>query len=174
MNNISATVTGSYVFLLHLLGFGLITGVTFVGWILNRRFSTETDTTLKLYLGGVMRTVGVFSSAAALLMLLTGIGNIYNMYAGDAVAWYRESWLVVKVVLFGIMLTNGMLLGPSIARKRLRLLQSRLDEPESAPSDEAMKHLNGQMQWFHLVQTVLIIGIVCFSVFGPLRHPGIL
>jgi hypothetical protein len=115
---------GSLVFLLHLLGFGLLAGVTFAGWILNKRFTSEPELQIKLAIGLTMRTVGLFSPVAALLLLLTGIGNIHNYFGGNAAAWYRESWLVVKVVLFGILLTNGTLLGPSLARRRMKILRA--------------------------------------------------
>ena len=159
-------------FLLHLLGFGLISGVTFAGWILNMRFTSESELQMKLAVGSMMRTVGMFSPVAALLLLLTGIGNIYNVFLGSGTSWYQESWLVVKIVLFGILLTNGTLFGPLIARKRNKIVRSLLEEDEAPPEDETLKNLNGQMWWFYIVQSVLILGILYFSVFGPSKHPG--
>jgi uncharacterized membrane protein len=164
---------GSFVFLVHLLAYGLISGVTFAGWILNSRFTAEPDLPLKIALGAAMRSVGFFSPIAAIVLLATGIGNIINVYTGTGTEWYQHSWLVVKVVLFGILLTNGALFGPSLARKRMKVVRKALEDDSPDLADEELKPLNAQIRWFFIVQTILILGILFFSVYGDGKHPGI-
>lgn len=165
-------MSGSYIFLLHLVGFGLVSALVIAGWILNIRFIREKDRTLKLYTGGVMRTVSLLSPVAVFLLLVTGIGNIYNLYYGTAAEWYEEGWLVAKIILFGIMLVNGMVFGPVLSRKRITTLKSIMQEGETDEKSSTLDHLNKQMTWFYVVQTVLLIAILYFSAFGTMKHPG--
>jgi len=167
-------MTSVFVLLLHLLGYGTLAGATFAGWMLNARFGSETEPELKLAVGRAMSSVALLFPLGAILQLLTGIALIFFVYTGQGVAWLGESWLVVKVVLFGILLTNGTILGPSIARKRLAIVRSVLDGEQELIDDEPMNHLNAQMRWFFVVQTILLVGILSFSLFGSANHPGAL
>lgn len=74
-------MNGSYNFLLHLLGFGVVCGVLMAGLILDRRFPRETDMRMKLYLGGIMRSVGLISPFAILTLRLLII--LYLSVSGD-------------------------------------------------------------------------------------------
>ena len=163
-----------FVLLIHLLGFGMLAGATFAGWVLNTRFGFETEPELKLTVGRAMSSVALLFPLAAVLLLVTGIALIFFEYTGRSVAWLGESWLVVKVVLFAVLLTNGAILGPSIARKRLAIVRSVLDGEQDIIDDEPMNHLNGQMRWYFVVQTILLVGILSFSLFGPANHSGAL
>jgi len=165
-------MSGSYIFLIHLLGFSLISAAVIAGWILNIRFSSEKELTLKLYVGGLMRPIGLLSPLAGLILLLSGIGNIYNLYYETPVYWYQQGWLVVKIILFGVMVVNGSLFGPAMTRKRLTIVKTILDEGETEERTKQVSELNRQIHWFFLVQTVLLIGIVIFSAFGTSKHPG--
>jgi len=165
-------MTVGFVLLFHLLGFGMVAGATFAGWMLNARFSSEIEPELKLAVGRAMRSLSLLLPLAALLLLLTGIALIYVEYTDRGVAWLGQSWLVVKVVLFGILLTNGTILGPSIARKRFAMVQGVLDGEQELLDEGPLNHLNAQMKWYYTVQTILLIGILSFSLFGPPHHFG--
>ena len=165
-------MSGSYIFLVHMFGFSLISAAVIAGWLLNVRFAAEKELTLKLYIGGLLRMIGLLSPLAALVLLISGIGNIYNLYHETPVHWYEQSWLVVKVILFGVMLVNGSVFGPEMSRKRMRLIQAMLDEGDNDEKRNQLADLNKQIHWFYLVQSVLLVGIVFFSVFGTLKHPG--
>jgi hypothetical protein len=165
-------MSGSYIFLLHLIGFSLVSALVIAGWFLNIRIAREKDLSLKLYVGGIARTLSYLSPAAALLLLVTGIGNIYNLYEGAGVPWYEQGWLVIKVILFGVMLVNGFVFGPALSRKRGAAIREMI---ESGASEERMKafgDLTVQIRWFSIVQTVLLLGITFFSAFGTSKHPG--
>lgn len=165
-------MSGSFVFLFHLIGFSVVSALVISGWILNSRFINEPDLHLKLYVGGIARIVSYLSPIAALLLLATGIGNIYNLYYGTSVAWYEEGWLVIKVILFGVMLVNGMLFGPLMNKKRITIVRAMIEGDVSDESTKQLNGLNNQMRWFSLVQTVLLLGILFFSAFGTSKHPG--
>ena len=165
-------MSGSIVFLLHLIGFSLVSALVVTGWILNHRFIKEPDLSLKLYVGGIARTLAYLSPIAALLLLFTGIGNIYNLYYGTSGSWYEEGWLVIKVILFGVMLVNGMLFGPLMSTKRIKLVREMMEKGITDQATKQLSDLNSQLRWFSLVQTVLLLGIIFFSAFGTLKHPG--
>ncbi|MEX2116734.1 MAG: hypothetical protein WEB37_07600 [Bacteroidota bacterium] len=165
-------MSGSFVFLLHLVGFSLVSAMVVTGWILNNRFMNETDLSLKLYVGGISRVFVFLSPFTALLLLVSGIGNIYNLYYGTSVAWYEEGWLVIKVVLFGVMLVNGLIFGPIMSRKRMKVVQEMIEGGVNDSNTKQLNDLNTQMRWFSLVQSVLLLGILFFSAFGTSKHPG--
>ena len=165
-------MSGSFVFLLHLIGFSLVSAIVVTGWILNNRFIRETDLSLKLYVGGISRVFVFLSPIAALLILVSGIGNIYNLYYGTPVSWYEEGWLVIKVVLFGVLLVNGMIFGPMMSGKRLKVVQEMMESGVNEANTKQLTDLNSQMRWFSLVQSVLLLGILFFSAFGTSKHPG--
>lgn len=165
-------MSGSFVFLLHLIGFAFVSALVIAGWILNSRFINEKDLTLKLYVGGLPRIFSIISPLAALLLLASGIGNIYNLYFGTTVVWYEQSWLVMKVVLFGVMLVNGMIFGPSMSKKRLKTVQEMMENGANDENSKRLDVLNNQMRWFYIVQSVLLLGILFFSAFGTSKHPG--
>jgi uncharacterized membrane protein SirB2 len=165
-------LSGSYIFLFHLVGFSLVSVLVIAGWILNRRFINEKDLSLKLYVGGITRTVGLLSPFAASVLLLTGIGNIYNYYYGTGVDWYNQGWLVIKIVLFAVFVVNGMLFGPALSKRRMKTVQTMLQEGVTDDGSRTINHLNSQINWFYVVQAVLLLGVLFFSVFGTLKHPG--
>lgn len=167
-------MTNEFILLFHLLGFGALAGATFAGWVLNSRFGSEDEPELKLAMGRAMRSIALLFPLAAFLVLLTGIALIFFQYTGRGIPWLGESWLVIKVVLFGILLTNGTILGPSIARKRLAIVRSVVDGEQEFIEDEPMHHLTVQMRWYYAVQTILLVGILSFSLFGPAHHSGAL
>ncbi|MEP0822292.1 MAG: hypothetical protein HRF44_05540 [Ignavibacterium sp.] len=165
-------MSGSYVFLLHLIGFSFVSALIIAGWILNGRLIAEQDPALKLYLGRIIKGLGLLSPIAAAILLITGIGNIYNLYGDTGIEWYTQGWLVVKIILFGILVVNGMLFGPALSKKRMKIVQSMLEEGETEERSNTLAQLNAQIRWFYVVQAVLLLGVLFFSAFGTSKHPG--
>lgn len=166
------TMSGSFIFFFHLLGFGLLAATVFAGWFLNSRFAGSEDSNDKIVIGKLMRSLGFMLPVAALVLLVTGIGNIFNLYFGTPRLWYQQTWLVIKIILFGVMLVNGTLFGPSLGKKRMQLIHTIAEESATEQDQQKLRYLNRQMTWFFVVQVVLLAGIVFFSAFGPLKHPG--
>lgn len=165
-------MNGSYNHLIHLLGFGAIVTTLLAGFILDRKFRKEKDWGLKLYLGGPMKTFGIISPFAGLIMLITGIGNIHNRLGGSNVAWYQEGWLVAKIICFAILLINGLASGPRLSKNRMMLVKAINDKTAPPDAEQKLAGYNRQLTIFYVVQTVLLLAIVFLTVFGAGKHPG--
>lgn len=164
----------SYAFVLHLLGLGILTTTMLAGFILDRRFRKEPDLHLKSYIAGISRIFGLLSPVAASLLLVTGIANIHNRFLGSSSAWYAEGWLVAKIILYVVIVFNGMIYGPGLIRSRLRLIRSQVDQTAPMNAETLMRSYNTQLTLFYLVQTLLFLFIVYISVFGSAKHPGVI
>lgn len=165
-------MSGSYIFLLHLVGFAVVSALLIGGWMLNRRFVHEKDPSLKLYVAGIMKALSILSPIGAAILLVTGIGNIYNYYYGTGIDWYNQGWLVIKIILFAVLVVNGLMFGPALSKKRVMTVQSILQNGISDEATAALNHLNSQIRWFYVVQAVLLLGVLFFSAFGTSKHPG--
>jgi len=165
-------MSGSILFLIHLIGFGIVFTVILAGWILNRRFAREKDRQIQLYVGGLMRTIGLLSPVAAVILLISGIGNIFHRYPDAMSRWYTEGWLVAKLLVFVIFLINGTIYGPRLARRRMTAAKEIAagNPPHDAEVNFAV--LNNQVTLFYVVQFVLLMGIAALSVFGTAKHVG--
>lgn len=163
----------SVTFLFHLAGFGVLCTSLLAGFIVDRKFRSQTDYNLKLYTSQIARTLGLLSPVAAILLLATGIGNIHNRSLGSALAWYAEGWLVAKIILFVVLVLNGMIYGPRLTRNRTKLVKALSEQSAPANADESMRSYNTQITLFYLVQTVLLLLILVLSVFGTGKHPGV-
>jgi hypothetical protein len=165
-------MSGSFVFYFHLLGFGFITTALVAGWYLHLRFTSSQSPEIRTATRTMMRALTILSAASGLLLLATGIGNIFNLYHETPILWYQQGWLVIKIILFGVMLVNGTVFGPQLSRKRMRLLQNHEGGTGTEEDQKNLKYVNRQLNWFYTVQSVLLLGIVFFSAFGTSKHPG--
>ena len=167
-------MTVSITFLLHLLAFGVLTTTVISGFILDRKLRKEPDHRVRLTIAGIARTIGLLSPIAAVLLLFTGIGNIHNRFIGPEMRWYTEGWLVAKIVLFVVMVLNGMIYGPRLTRGRLKHLTSIAEQSAPPNADGALRSFNRQITMFYFVQMLLLLLVVYISVFGSGKHPGAL
>ena len=161
-------------FLFHLIGFGLVFTSLLGGWIIERRIRGEQDWNQKLYVGKISRRFGLLSPIASVVMLLTGIINILNLYDGNPNLWYSEGWLIAKIILFAFLLVNGAVFGPIIIRRRTKLMQGIAEKTASDDAKATWSILNKNITTFYLVQFLLLIIILCLSVAGGGKHPGII
>ena len=164
----------SIAFVLHLLSIGVLTTTLLAGFILDRKLRRESDIRLKLYTAGLSKTIGLFSPFAAILLLLTGIANIHNRFLGSTSAWYAEGWLVAKIILYVVMVFNGMVYGPRLIRSRAKIIRSQAEQAAPPNADSLIRSLNKQITLFYAVQTLLFLLILYISVFGTAKHPGII
>jgi len=167
-------MTVSTSFFLHLIAFGLLTTTLVSGFVLDRRFRKETDHKLKVTIASISRTIGLLSPVAAVLLLVTGIGNIHNRTIGTELEWYAEGWLVAKIVLYVLMVLNGSVYGPGLIRGRLKLLNAVAEQSAPPNAEAALRSYNRQISLFYFVQTLLLLLVVYISVFGSGKHPGAL
>lgn len=165
-------MNGSYNFLFHLVGFGLLSALFVGNFILDRKFRAEKEWGLKLYIAGIMRSLGILSPFVTAILLITGIGNIHNLYSESPEPWYTFGWLVAKLIFFTIMAINGMAFGPQLSKKRAMLVKSIVDKNAPADAEAQIKKLNGQISLFFAVQTIFFFAILFLTVFGTGKHPG--
>ncbi|MCX6133479.1 MAG: hypothetical protein NTU47_06650 [Ignavibacteriales bacterium] len=164
----------SIVFLLHLIGFGVLCTSLLAGFILDRKFRAQTDYNLKLITSGIARTIGLLSPVAAVIMLATGIGNIHTRYSGSPLSWFDEGWLAAKIILFVVLVFNGMVYGPRLTRGRTKLVKEFSAQTAPANAEVLMRSYNSQITLFYFVQTVVLFLILFLSLFGPGKHPGLI
>lgn len=165
---------GSINFIFHLIGFGLVFTALLGGWIIERRIRAEKDWNQKLYVGRISRRFGLLSPIASIVMLLTGIVNIFNLYNGNINLWYAEGWLIAKIILFAFLLINGAIFGPILIRRRTKLMQGIAEKATIEDAEINFKILSKSITTFYLVQFLLLIIILCLSVAGGGKHPGII
>ena len=164
----------SYAFVLHLLSVGILTTTLLAGFILDRKLRKEPDLRLKLYTAGISRVIGLLSPVAAVLLLVTGIANIHNRFLGSTSAWYEEGWLVAKIIVYVVMVFNGIFYGPGLMRSRLKIIRSQAEQAGPANADTLIRSYDKQLTLFYAVQTLLFLFIVYISVFGTAKHPGVI
>ncbi len=165
---------GSINFLFHIVGFGLLFTSLLGGWIVERRIRSEKDWNQKLYIAKINRHFGFLSPIASVVLLLTGIVNIFNMYNGNINLWYTEGWLVAKIILFTFLLINGAFFGPILIRRRTNLMKSRTENMTAEDTENTFKILSKSITTFYLVQFLLLIIILCLSIMGGGKHFGII
>ncbi len=107
-------------------------------------------------------------------MLLTGIVNIFNLYSGNINLWYKEGWLIAKIILFTFLLINGAVFGPILIRRRTKLMQGILAKTVPDNGEVQVKIMNKSISTFYLVQFLLLVIILYLSVAGGGKHPGII
>jgi len=160
-------------FYLHMIGFGLLCTSLFGGWILERRIRAEEDMNQKRLIAAICRRFGLLSSFTSVLLLLTGVVNIINVFGDHAGLWHTEGWLIAKIILFAFMLVNGAVFGPVLIRRRTKLLQTLSEQ--NAPEDSAthLVTIQKSISTFYLVQFLLLLIILYLSTAGSGKHPGI-
>ena len=161
-------------FLFHLIGFGLVFTALLGGWIIERRIRAEKNWDQKIYVGKIGRRFGLLSPFASVVMLLTGIVNIFNLYNDNINLWYNEGWLIAKIILFAFLLINGAVFGPILSRRRTKLMQGIIAKTAPEDAESTFIVLSKSMTTFYLVQFLLLIIILCLSVAGGGKHLGII
>lgn len=165
-------MNGSYIHIFHLIAFGLVSATLIPGIVLNRKLVSEKDFNRKLQIGVVMRIFGSFALYNVILLLITGVGNIYNRYSGTSIAWYDENWLVIKIILFVVLAINGLFVAPNLMKHRMMIIKSLADKTASADAEQKLSGCDNKVSLFFLVQAVLLLAVLYLSVFGPGKHPG--
>jgi hypothetical protein len=159
-------MNGSFNFFLHIVGVGLVFVVVMGGWLIHRKIVKEKDPHLKLYVSQSGRVIGIMSPFVTLLLLLTGIGNIYFLNLPTGQHWYNEGWLVAKIIFFAMFVVNGGVFGAVLARKRTVLLRA-IDGQNAPPDAETtLGTYNRQFMWHYAVQCLLLTIILLLSTVG--------
>jgi hypothetical protein len=164
--NLGQSVSGSFSDFLHIISVGFVFSLIVGGWTFNRKIVHEKDIHLQLYVSRWAGSIALLWPLVALLLLVTGTGNIYTQYLVRNIHWYSEGWLVAKLIFFVILVVNGSVLGGMLGRKRTSLLQSSSEQQAPENTDLLLKNINRQFALHYLVQFLLIAIIVFLSMFG--------
>ena len=146
---------------LHFLGFGLFVMVLVAGFIIERQYRKATDVQVKATLLGVMRSIGIISPFAVLIMLLTGIMNMQTLGIG----LLDFGWLTAKIIFFAIAATNGIFAGIR-SRKRGTLVMQMAKGESPADAEQKVQSYDKQQSMFYVVNALLLLIIVVLSVYG--------
>jgi hypothetical protein len=144
------------------------------GILLDRKIRAEPDWNKKLQIGVIMRMFAAFGPWNVGLLLVTGIGNIYNRFVGAPYAWYDETWLVVKICLFAIIASNALFIAPKLGMKRAMVIKSIVEKNGPLNDETLYAGVNRKIAILFGAQTLLLLTILYLSVFGPGKHPGVL
>jgi hypothetical protein len=165
-------MNGSFNFFLHLIAFGLVMGVLIPSFILDRKLRSEEDWGRKLYIGSIMRTLGAFAPYNIALLIITGLGNMYNRTFGFSYPWYEEEWLVIKIGCFLVLAINALFVVPKIGKGRAMVIKSFVDKSEPGDAKERYASFNKKISLLFLIQTTLLLAILFLSAFGSGKHAG--
>ena len=163
---------GSINFIFHLFGFGLLITTLIGGLMLEFQFRKEREIKQKLFVISLAKRFGLLSPFVSLLMLATGIGNMFNMYGHSFHFEAMPAWLTAKIIFFAVLLVNGAVLGPVLSRKRSAFLKTIEENIFSEKIGSTLKTFNKNISFFYAVQMLLVIIILFLSVFGTGKHPG--
>ncbi len=154
--------TNSLLIFFHFIGFGLIMTLLVTGWLLHKQYRSAPDFKTKSVILASARSVGLMSPVAILVLLITGIGNMEIRGLGFS----DERWLSIKIVLFAIAATNGILFG--IRSKKRGMLVAQLAQGTAEPGAESkLAGMDKAALVFYSIQTILLTAILILSVWKP-------
>ncbi len=151
----------------HLVGFGLVMTLLVSGWLLHKQYSGTAGHKDKLIVLSSARMIGLLSPIAILVLLITGIGNMHARGLG----FFGESselWLNIKVLLFIVASTNGIIFGIR-SKKRGMLVAQLAQGTATADSEAKLASFDKGALVFNVVQTILLISILVLTVWKPGR-----
>lgn len=153
--------------LFHLIGVGMIFTLLFAGPIIEANFRWENDIRMKQHAAKILRSVGLLSPFGALVLILSGIGNMISLHITFGDLFGSAAWLGLKLLFFIVLLGIGMVLSPKTARQRAMILDqmNQINPPEDA--GQKMDSLNSKQTLFFLANWILVIIIVLLTLFKP-------
>ncbi len=151
-----------YSLFFHFIGIGMLFTSVFAGWILNTRYRQMPDWKTRVQFLRALRVIGLFSPIGVLIMIASGLVNMYAL----RLSVFSEAWLSAKLVLFAIMVATGI---PFAIRGARRTKLSRAIAEGHAPEDtsQLVTALDRQLRIFYVVQTVLLLVILALSIVKP-------
>ncbi len=158
--------------LFHLVGVGMIFTLLFAGPIIEANFRWENDPRMKQHSARLLRSVGLLSPFGALVLILSGIGNMIFLRITFGDLFGRAGWLGIKLLVFVVLLVMGMTWSPRTARQRAILLE-QVSQPNSTSEDSArvedidhkMSLLDSRQTTFFLLNWILVILILLLTLF---------
>ncbi len=150
--------------LLHLLGYGLLFTAGIAGWIISKQYYKASDYKEKAVVLRSAKPLGLLGPIGIVTMLITGVGNMHMR----ALGMFTETWLTVKILLFVIAATNGIIFGIRAA-KRGKMVGHLAAGTAPAGTEDKVKSMDIQFRIFYMVQITLLLLIVTLSILKPGR-----
>ncbi|MBI1807694.1 MAG: hypothetical protein HYR76_11645 [Ignavibacteria bacterium] len=148
--------------LLHLLGFGLLMTTLVAGVLLEIQYRKAKDLQAKAIILRPLRSIGLLSPIASLLLLVTGIGNMvvrqYTLFA--------PGWLTAKIIFYAFAVISGVIFGVK-SRKRGALVKSMVEGSAPPNAEELLDTQTKQLTLFYVVMPIVLLIILALSVWKP-------
>ncbi|HXX63250.1 MAG TPA: DUF2269 family protein [Bacteroidota bacterium] len=152
----------SWSLLIHLIGFAMLFTSVLGAWILRAHYGGTTEWRTKVTILRVVRSFGLLSAVAVVLMLLSGLGNVYAL----GLTAQMPGWLQVKLILFVLAWAAGILSAVGGRRRAVLVVQiAEGNAPQDAPA-RALS-MDARANVILVVQSALLLAIVILSVFKP-------
>lgn len=150
----------------HLIGIGMIFTLLFAGPIIQGNFEWENDVNMKRHSAKLLRNIGLLSPFGALVLILSGIGNMAARQISFANLFGSASWLGLKLILFIVLLAMGMALSPKMARERAGFIE-QMSQP-NPPDDirDKLSALNKKQTNLFVANWILVVAIILLTLFN--------
>ncbi len=150
------------ILLIHFLGFGLLMTTLVAGFLLELQFRSAKEAPARLVVLRSLRSIGILSPIAMLVILLSGIGNM------NARGWgiFTQGWLTAKIMFFALLVISGVLFAVQ-SRKRSNLVSAIAKAPATPEQQKSLKSYHGQIILFYVVLTVILLAILYLSIWRP-------
>ena len=151
----------------HLIGVGMIFTLLFAGPIIEANFRWENDVRAKVHAAKLLRNIGLLSPFGALVLILSGIGNMITLNITIWDLFGKAWWLALKLLIFIALLIMGMVISPKTAKARAMLLDqlNQLNPPEDANSQLSV--LNSRQTGLFILNWVLVLVIILLTIIKP-------
>jgi uncharacterized membrane protein SirB2 len=149
----------------HLIGVGMIFTLLFAGPTIQANFKWENDIAMKRHSAKLLRNVGLLSPFGALVLILSGIGNMVATKITFTDLFGSASWLGIKLILFIVLLALGMALSPKMALERANLLEQMSQPNPPDDANDKLSHLNKKQTNFFVINWILVIAILLLTLF---------
>jgi len=148
--------------LVHVIGVGLLITSLVGGAILQVHYMRGSGWGTRLVLLKAIRTFGLLSPIATVLIVCSGVANMLLLQMGT----FTHAWLTAKLVLVLLSVVNGTIFGIRGSRRsRLAVAMAESRAPEGAGL--ILEQMNRQQRFFFINQTILILVILGLSIIRP-------
>ncbi len=153
--------------LFHLIGVGMIFTLLFAGPIIEANFRWENDISMKRHSAKLLRNIGLLSPFGALVLIISGIGNMVLRNITFSDLFGSAAWLGFKLIIFIVLLAMGMAMSPKIAKQRMMILEhlSESEPPEDA--EDKLNALNKRQTLFLVLNWLLVLLILVLTLSRP-------
>ena len=148
--------------LLHLIGFGLLMTTLVGGLLLEMQYRKANDLQTKAIILRPLRSIGLLSPIASLILLVSGIGNMMvRQYT-----LFQPGWLTAKIFFYAFAVISGIIFGVK-SRKRGALVKSMLDGSAPANAEDLLRNHTKQLTLFYIVLPLVLLVILSLTIWKP-------